>query len=704
MSSEMYTEAVQAAKNGQRRRARDLFTRLLKAESTNADYWLWLSALVDSEREQIACLQRALKAAPNSLAARRGLVMLGALKPEEAALPPAPTLDKFAPAPAARTVARAARRNRDWILIGASALLALCAVGAVITFRVRPETFLPVAVIEPTRVELPTLTPEPTLTPTPTATPVTCDPPAEVNPATPLAAYLCEPPATPRLYIPTEPANRPEEAYQTVRNAYRKNDWARVLQFADQAVAAYPNDPYPYFYLAEAQRNTGDARGATDSYRRSLANNGSFAPALYGRALLNFQQGRTDSGARDLDAALKAAPEFVPALVARAEYSTATGDAVRALADMEAARAGATDDADVLARLALAYADNARPQEAATTADAALTLDKANVLAYYARGRARLALGLPDEANSDLALSYRYIADPINFAQLFPTANALKAGDAYAATALYFFGATQAALERNEAALAAFDEALTRRRNHPQARLARGQLRLAAEDFSGAQEDFGAAIAALAKEAENPQLAEAYLGNGLALLGLNRPDGAVSNFQAALRTLPSSFDANYGLGQALARTNEAEEALTPLSAALVLAQTDEQRANVLWWRARAYKLLGRRPEEVVDLQAITELTSGGPLLPTAQARLTEIKILTDGTATPTVKASQTRAVTATRTATPTRTATATRTPTLGPSTPSPTRNLTSYPATTAGTPAPTRPGTGYPPRTSTPKP
>ncbi|MGQ0600725.1 MAG: tetratricopeptide repeat protein [Anaerolineales bacterium] len=697
MSEAMYAEAMQAAKAGQRRRARDLFTRLLKAESTNADYWLWLSALVDTEREQIACLQRALKAAPNSLAARRGLVMLGALKPEDAALPPAPTLDKFVPAQPVRTVARAALRNRDWILIGLSLLLAVCAVGAVVTFILRPETFLPVAVIVPTRVELPTLTPEPTETPTPSATPISCDPPTQVNPATPLAAYLCEPPATPRLYIPTEAVNRPEEAYQTVRNAYRRREWSRVIQFAPQAIEAYVADPYPYFYLAEAQRNTGNFTEATKNYRQAIGNDATFAPAYYGRALLNFQQGRADTGIRDLDAALQASADFVPPYVARAEYYTANGNVARALDDLEQARSRVTGDADVLARLALAYADNDRPQDAATTADAALALDKTSVIAYYARGRARLALGLVEDGNSDLSLAYRYITEPATFAQLFPIAATLKADDRYAAAALYYFGAAQTALGQEEAALAAYNEAIARDKTAPLPRVARGQSLLQTQAYSEAQADFGVAIVALAKTDEtSPQLGVAYLGNGLALLGLNRPDNAVSNFQAALRTLPTSFEANAGLGQALTRTNKAKDALTPLNAAFVLAQTNAQRAEVLWWRARAYALLGQRAEERADLEALTALGDDSPLLPTAQARLTQLQIEAAGTATPTIKASATKAVTATRTATPTRTRTA------GPPTPSPTLNLTKYPAPVVSTPTPTRPGTGYPPPTPRP--
>src|SRR3970040_1648683 len=88
MPDEMFNEAVKAAKAGQRRRAKDLLTRLLKADQENVDYWLWMSAVVDTEKEQIFCLQKALKIDPNSIAARRGLVVLGAPRRRDAAPPP----------------------------------------------------------------------------------------------------------------------------------------------------------------------------------------------------------------------------------------------------------------------------------------------------------------------------------------------------------------------------------------------------------------------------------------------------------------------------------------------------------------------------------------------------------------------------------------------------------------------------------------
>ncbi len=57
----MLQEAVEAIRQGQRGRARDLLTRLLRADSSNAQYWLWMSSVVETPKEQIYCLQSILK-------------------------------------------------------------------------------------------------------------------------------------------------------------------------------------------------------------------------------------------------------------------------------------------------------------------------------------------------------------------------------------------------------------------------------------------------------------------------------------------------------------------------------------------------------------------------------------------------------------------------------------------------------------------
>ena len=79
----MFEDAVDALKQGDHARAKDILTRLLKADQNNATYWVWMSAAVGTPKERIYCLETALKLDPENATAKRGLILHGALPPDE---------------------------------------------------------------------------------------------------------------------------------------------------------------------------------------------------------------------------------------------------------------------------------------------------------------------------------------------------------------------------------------------------------------------------------------------------------------------------------------------------------------------------------------------------------------------------------------------------------------------------------------------
>ena len=83
----MFQEAVDALREGEKAKAKNLLTRLLKTDQNNPQYWIWLSAAVDSTKERIYCLQTALQLDPENATAKRGLVLMGALPPDESIQP-----------------------------------------------------------------------------------------------------------------------------------------------------------------------------------------------------------------------------------------------------------------------------------------------------------------------------------------------------------------------------------------------------------------------------------------------------------------------------------------------------------------------------------------------------------------------------------------------------------------------------------------
>jgi predicted Zn-dependent protease len=58
-NDEVFQEAVEAVRAGNKNRARELLTDLLKTDQNNATYWVWMSTTVDSAKERIYCLQTA---------------------------------------------------------------------------------------------------------------------------------------------------------------------------------------------------------------------------------------------------------------------------------------------------------------------------------------------------------------------------------------------------------------------------------------------------------------------------------------------------------------------------------------------------------------------------------------------------------------------------------------------------------------------
>ena len=79
----MLQEAIEAVTTGQSDKARDLLTRLLRANQSNPRYWLWMSSVVDTSKERVYCLQKVLQLDPNNRAAHLGMVLGGVASPDE---------------------------------------------------------------------------------------------------------------------------------------------------------------------------------------------------------------------------------------------------------------------------------------------------------------------------------------------------------------------------------------------------------------------------------------------------------------------------------------------------------------------------------------------------------------------------------------------------------------------------------------------
>ncbi len=120
------------------------------------------------------------------------------------------------------------------------------------------------------------------------------------------------------------------------------------------------------------------------------------ASYYYQRALVKFALEQADSGSSDLDRALTLKPDYVDALMARADYRFSKQDKSGALSDLDAVDRVAAKEADVRFTLAGAYASLDHPTQVIAQTDLWIAVheqDPRLIEAYNERCWARALLG-----------------------------------------------------------------------------------------------------------------------------------------------------------------------------------------------------------------------------------------------------------------------------------------------------------------------
>jgi tetratricopeptide (TPR) repeat protein len=625
----MFQEAIQAARQGQRIRARDLLTRLLRSDQTNPKYWIWLSAVVDTRKEQIYCLQSALKLDPNDVEARKGLILLGAMEPG-ADLAPVPPIHRQWEVPLEENPRPTGLRGL-WanpvlrgITLGVLSIIILGLIAAgVFGFRFGR---LPVAIF-PTK----TPGPSPTITTTPTSIPrtkiavtATPIPPTFAGP-TPLWMLL-EATYTPTpLYVNTPHAI--SEAYRSAVRAIERGNWQDALRFMQQAVQVDPSAPDLAYQIGMIQLQLKNYSQAIDAFDQALELNPTFGPAYLGRARVTLAQDPKADVSKDLDSAIKFDPRNGEAYLERAAFLLHQGDSQAAQQDLKKAQDRLPDSPLVYLENAQLAIQQGETEAALQNARKALELDQTSLPIYRTVGQAAIL-------NQDFELAIETLKTYLIYQPDEAQAWALL-GQAYYGNKQY-----------SPQALEALSKAI---------------------DLDKSQ-------------------ADAYLYRGLIYLDLNQGQEAVNDLVQARRLDNKSFEASLALGRGLYATNRLNDARGQISSSLDLAQSDQQRAQVYYYRAQVLEALGNPPAARQDWQALIDLPEDAfpagwavmarkALAPTATATFT-ITPTPTSSRTPTA----TNTPTSTRTPTPTKTPTPTRTPTP---TPLPSATRTPVPSPTA---------------------
>ena len=397
----MLTEAIAAARTGDRARARELLSRLLRSESSNPEYWIWMSAVVESKREKIYCLESALRLDPTNRAAMRGLVILGARVPEAAELAAAvkvPTR-KIDFLPKGLDVERG--RSIPWRKLGTGSI-GLIAVAAVVgliivlaplvksllgTRGYRPASTLPA----PSSTQTDTPKPgTPTATPIPAATRVMRTPiPTELA-ATPLE-YLVPRTSTPTPLLAVTP--HPFEAYESGLNALKQGNYEMAVTFMDQIIKSDPDLPDVYYFKGEALRHLGEIAEAIRAYEGALNIDTNFAPAYLGRGQVLMER-NIDQALKDFNSALRIDPTLTGAYLELAAYYASEDLWVKLESTMQTAIDLGLTTPMLYLRLSEAQLNIGDSEAALESALEGSANDPSLLEGYLAIGRAYVAVGI----------------------------------------------------------------------------------------------------------------------------------------------------------------------------------------------------------------------------------------------------------------------------------------------------------------------
>ena len=601
----MLQEAIEAVAKGQRERARDLLTRLLRANQANPKYWLWMSSVVDTAKERAYCLQNVLRLEPTNHAAKLGLVLDGRIPPDEG-LEPAPiTFRNWSKSYKESSSEDGPKKIiRRMAYIGAGVIvLGFITLGFMAPRFKSYGYFGGVQLTITPRFETPEFTP--TLLPTNTPRVVTPTP-TFIGP-TPLWMFL-EATYTPTpLYVNTP--HPISEAYRAGIRAFNDGNYEEMLMFMQQATQAEPQAADTYFYVGEAYLLLEEPENALFAYEKAIETNPNFAPAYLGRAKAMSSLDPEFDVEADLTQSVNLDPSLANAHLELIAINLNKGDFDKVIKQLEIVEELVPESPLVYLYRSQALLHLEEYGQALDAAQQAYELDQTILAVYQTLGNLHLQAGDAKQASHYLEIYLRYIKDD---------------AEAWATYGLALFNQG----ENIEDAMQAFDLALVLDENSFIALLYRGLAYL---------------------EAGDGQL-------------------AVNDLFIARNFDRESFDASLGLARALYLAERFDDAISQFSGSEGLAETDNQRAEVYYWRAQTNDTSGDYRSAVNDLQRLLELPSD--VVPKDWIEFAEEYMLAL-TPTPTMTASPPPA-----TNTPTTTATQSPTPTLSSTatiaTPSPT--------------------------------
>lgn len=571
----MFQDAVSALRAGDKTRAKEILTRLLKADQNNATYWVWMSAAVETNKERIYCLQTALKFDPENASAKRGLILLGAIPPDEDVRPfplnraraweeklllahEQPQSKGTSSTPVARLAV---------VIVAGIIVVGLAAAGLIMFPRQSASSFFRV-------FNTNTAGPSPTFTLTPTFVNETSQPASTAVGHISLAAALgIFYTATP-VYVNTPLSPQSEDQYNVAEAAYQKGDWATYITNMQQIELLEPTAPDIPYDIGEAYRLQGDFKDALDAYTLSLHIDTNFAPAYLGMARANLLRDPNTDITQLLSTALQDDPNYGEVYLERANYYLYHNQPDLAIGDLNAAKKRMPNSALVQLGYARAYLAQGDVNKGLASAQQANQIDLTLLPAYLVLGQAYVANA-----------QYSDAIKPLNTYITYDTTD----GSAYAS------------------------------------------LGKAYEKTGDYQDAVTASTQALALD---PAQRQAYLYRGLSYLELNNISLADNDIRKAFEFFPESFDASLGLMRVSYAEGHYGDAFLRVGSTEALAQTDQQKALVLYWTGLIQEMRDDPQDAITAWQSLLAMSSDAMTAQMRHDATQHLDALTTGTPTP----------------------------------------------------------------------
>jgi tetratricopeptide (TPR) repeat protein len=463
----MFHQAVEFIDQGDFANARDILTRLLKTDQNNVQYWVWMSAAMETQKERLYCLQTALKLDPFNAAARRGLTLMGALPPDEDLTPfpmnhPRPWEAKTQlPDEAPRPKGFKALVANPIARVVALVVLGVVLVGGVIAGFSASGAFRP----EPTRRVIASFTPLPT---------ATLDMTRQIEEFGPLARLISATYTPTVVYAATPYEGVARDTYRGAVRAYERSDWNMAADMMFQLATLVPGSADTLYFAAEAYRFDGRYQDALKYYQEAININPNFAPTYLGRARTNLAINPRRAIIADLDAAINIDPNYGEAYLERAYHFLRQKNELSAMEDLRQASQLMPDSPMVYIALARVELAQENFEEALAAAKRANELDVIMLEGYLVLGMAYRANGEIDKALEMLEIYTTYSQDN---------------SEAFA-----FLGATYFSRGEYDRAIEALDQALELTRTSADAFYWRAETYYTLEDYPKALADFRSAF------------------------------------------------------------------------------------------------------------------------------------------------------------------------------------------------------------------